>query len=130
MAKITRFYENVQLTTSGLEIPNVINKRQSGVDNTNIHMGTIDQIIVSMDSGSATAVDIELRYIQGNSSRTKLAYLYSEGALPLFVDSSIDGPFSLVNPDVDGDLHLYLEPDADCIVDVRIDLNIDNRSGL
>ena len=110
MAKITRFFENVQLTTGGLELPYVINRRQSGVDNTNIHTGTIDQIVISQITGIATEINVELRYILGNGDRTKLAYLFSDGALPLFVDSHIDGPFSLVNPGVDGDLHLYLDP--------------------
>jgi hypothetical protein len=124
MAKITRFFEDVVVTTSGLEITNVIN----GIKN--IHTGTIDQIVIEATSGSPTSAEIQLRYEEGVGDRTKLAYLFLGGALPLFVDSHIDGPFALKDPDLHGDLHFYMIPDADCVVDIRIDMNIQNLSGL
>jgi len=124
MAKITRFFENVSLTNAGLEIPNVINAIK------NIHTGIVDQVIISMVAGGAATINVELRYEQGNGAREKLAYLFSGGSLPLFVDSHIDGPFSLVGVNLEGDLHLYLEPDSSCTVNIRIDLEINNNSGL
>lgn len=124
MAKIARFFDNVSLTALGLEIPNVINSVK------NIHSGTIDQVVISSVSGTATTIDVELRYEPGNNSRSKLAYLYTAGALPNFADSKIDGPFSLFETNLQGDLHLYLKPDAICVVNIRIDFDINNISGL
>jgi len=120
MAKITRFFKDVSLTPAGLEIPNVINSIK------NIHTGTIDQIVVLQTIGAATSVDVELRYEQGNSARDKVVYLFTAGALPTFVDSHINGPFSLVDRRLQGDLHLYLKPDAPCTVNIRIDMEIIN----
>lgn len=124
MAKITRFYDNLILTTAGLEVPNIIGAIK------NIHTGIIDQIIISESSGSATEVEVQIRYEIGNDARERLAYLYEDGTLPLFVDSHIDGPFSLFNRDLQGDIHLFLRPNADCTVNLRIDIEINNISGL
>lgn len=128
MAKISRFFEDIALTAaSGLEIQNIIN----GIKN--LHTGEVDQIVIAVTAGSPTAIDVEIRYEIGVSDRAKLVYLNSAGTITgnLFVDAGINAVFSLKDKDnTDGDLHLFMQPDADCTVDIRVDMNIDNRSGL
>ena len=126
MAKITRFFDDVNVTSSGLEIQNIIGSIK------NLHSGTIDQIIITQKSGTATQVDVSIRYQSGYGGREKLIYLYTEGALPLFVDSHINAQFSLYKAknDIDGDIHLYLEPDSSCVLNIRIDIDVYNISGV
>lgn len=122
MAKIARFFNNVSVTTSGYEITNILGAIK------NIDSGTIDQIVISEIAGSATELEIQIRYESGYSGREKLVYLYTDAALPLFVDSHIDGQFSLYNVNLEGDIHLYLVPDSNCVLNIRIDIDINNSS--
>jgi hypothetical protein len=125
MAKISRFFEDINVTTSGIEILDVIG------GNKFVHSGTIDQIVIESSSGSASIIEVQLRYIAGISSRHRLAYLFIDGGMPLFVDSNINGSFSLYDVvGIDGDLHLYLETDSDSIVNIRIDMDINNIAGI
>jgi hypothetical protein len=125
MAKITRFFEDVDITAAGLEIQNII----GGIKF--LHTGTIEQIIIEDATASATEVDVEVRYISDNSERHNLVYLFEAGDMPLFVDSEIAACFSLKNSkEVDGDLHLFIEPDIAGTFNIRVDFNINNLSGL
>jgi hypothetical protein len=126
MAKIVRFFEDLDVNSGGLEISRIV----GGIRH--LAGGRVEQIVVNVTDGSPTSLDIEIRYISGNSDRDKLVYLY-EGAdisSGTFVDSSIDAPFSLHSKRVDGDLYLYLASDASCTISVRIDIDINNVSGL
>lgn len=124
MAKISRFFEDVVVPITGVEITDII----GGIKW--LHSGSIDQIVIEATSGSPTAIEVQIRYLQGNSSRHNLAYLYEGGDMPLFVDSDIRGTFSLYDIlDLDGDLHLYLETDSAAIVNIRIDMDINNLTG-
>lgn len=124
MAKITRFFPAIEVTPAGLEITNIINSQ------TYLHTGTIEQIVIKEIAGDATSMDVQIRYEQGVDDRDKLAYLFVNATLPLFVDSNVPAPFSLVNPRTEGDLHLYIETDSNCVLDIRIDMDINNLSGL
>lgn len=126
MAKIVRFLEDIDVTSSGVEIPRIIGGIRHLVG------GEIQQIVVNQTAGSATTLNIQLRYISGDDSRDKLAYLYEAADISSgsFIDSDINGPFSLHSKKVDGDLYLYLESDANCTLSIRLDVDINNISGL
>lgn len=126
MAKITRFYDQVSVPATGREFKNIINSYGGSQDqNRWIYSGTIEQIIISMTSGSATDMDIQIRYESQVSSRHKLIYLYLDALLPEHIDSDIKSPFELTSyRNKDGDIHLYIEPNAECVLDIRIDIDI------
>lgn len=118
MSYITKFYKNIEVDAGGIEIQNIINSQKF------IHTGTIEQIIIKQIDGSATYTNIQIRYDKGNDERDRLVYLYVNAELPLFIDSRIKAPFSLVNTRTQGDLHLYLETDSDCVLNIRIDIEV------
>ena len=122
MAIITRFFENVSLAPGGDEINNLL----GGVKYT--LSGTLEQVVITRVSGAATAADVQVRYLSGESSRHKLVYQDDTAGLPDFVDSAIAGPFSLKDhkdPIVtDGDLTLFIDPDAACVLDIRLDFDV------
>lgn len=124
MAKITRFFEECPITTEGLEIRDIINSKKF------IHTGEIDQVILEVVSGAATSAEIQIRYESQNQSRIKLVYLFTNAPLPLHVDSCIGATFGLTNPRTQGDLHLFIQPDADCVLNIRVDMDINRLSGL
>ena len=126
MAKIVRFFEDISVTSSGIEIPRIL----GGIRH--LAGGEIQQIVVNQSAGSATSLDIQIRYKTGNDDRDKLAYLYEAADIStgIFVDSDINAPFSLQSKKVDGDLYLYLESDSNCTLSIRLDVDINNISGL
>jgi hypothetical protein len=125
MPKITRFFNDISITTSGIEILDIL----SGIKN--IHNGIIEQIIIQRKSGSATLMNVEIRYEAGYSGREKLIYLFEDAELPTFVDSDIHAPFSLSSrKENDGDIHLYILPDANCTVSIRLDINLEDKLGI
>jgi hypothetical protein len=135
MAKITRFYDEVFVPSTGREFKNIINSYgiSANIINQNrwIYNGTIDQIIISMSSGGATVMDIQIRYQTAVGDRHKLIYLFVDAPLPLHVDSNMDAPFDLTSyRNKEGDIHLYIEPDVDCTLNIRLDIDIDTVSGL
>ena len=119
MSNITRFFNDISVTTAGLEIQDIIK------GSARIYNGSLEQIIIEMTSGSATTLEVQLRYEEGNDDRVKLIYLYEDGTLPTFVDSQIGAPFSFIRQSSGKDLYLYLLPDANCVVNIRIDLSLD-----
>jgi hypothetical protein len=126
MAKIVRFFEDIAVTSSGIEIPRILGGIRHLVG------GEIQQVVVNQTAGSATSLDIQIRYKTGNDDLDKLAYLYEAADISSgsFIDSGIDAPFSLQSKKVDGDLYLYLESDANCTLSIRLDVDINNVSGL
>jgi hypothetical protein len=122
MATITRFYENVSLDAGGDEINNVLGGNKYTLS------GAIQQVVITRVSGAATQATVEIRYLSGESSRHKLVYQFTAAGLPNFVDSNIGGQFSLkehADPVVtDGDLTLFVQPDAACVLDIRLDFDV------
>lgn len=117
MAIIKRTFTEVDIDNLGTEINHVVGN-YSGVS------GTIEQVVIYKISGSATTINVQIRYESDDSTLTNLVYKYDDGELD-FIDSSIDAPFSLRSPNRQTDLYLYLEPDADCQVNIRIDIRLD-----
>jgi hypothetical protein len=120
MAVITRFFNDIEVPSSGALITNIIEQQ---------HSGFIDQIIIRDSSGLASTINVEIRYSEDQSTRESLVYLYEAGTMPLFVDSDIHGPFSLRDPDLEGKLSLFLEPNVDAILEIRIDFKLDRVPG-
>lgn len=116
---ISRFFEEVEVTTAGLELNNIINTSRG------LLSGSLKQVVVSLFAGAATEVDIRLRYESGVDDNDKLIYSFTAASLPEFVDSGISGCFDVTRPQVDGDIFLYLEPDADCTLNIRLDFELD-----
>jgi hypothetical protein len=119
MAVITRFFSDVTAPASGLEIPDIL----GGVPN--VDSGYVQQIIISATSGGGSTIRVEVRYEKGDSSRENLIYLYEDGPMPEFVDSCINGPFSLNSPNPVEDLSLYIEPEVSGTFEIRIDIDLD-----
>jgi hypothetical protein len=139
MAKITRFYDEVFVPSTGREFKDIMNSysrpiTSSGnppLQNRWIYNGTIDQVVISMTSGGATVMEVQVRYQSQVTDRYKLVYLFVDAPLPLHVDSNVDAPFGLTSTkNKEGDIHLYIEPDADCTLNIRLDIDIDTVSGL
>lgn len=87
--------------------------------------GLVQQVIIELVSGAATSIDVEIRYISGDSSLSNLIYKYTGGTLD-FIDSSISAQFALGGGGtVYDDIYLYINPDAAGIFDIRVDLEID-----
>jgi hypothetical protein len=125
MPKIVRFF-TTSVDSSGVEINNIINAIKF------LHTGDIQQITIRKVpdgfSGDST-LNVQIRYISGNSDLDKLVYLYESAVVNNvsgFVDSDIKAPFSCNIRGTDGDLHLYLESDVSCVVNIRVDLDISN----
>lgn len=119
MAILTIFIDDVAISAAGTEITNIIPGARY------VQMGKVDQVVITRTSGAATTVDVSIRYLEGVATRDKLVYLFEAGDLPNFVDSEIGGSFSVKNPmTTEGNLHLFLEPDANCTVSIRIDLDV------
>ena len=126
MAKLVRFFENVTVTTSGIELNNIIGAIKFA------HTGEIQQVTIRKVSGADTTMDIQIRYVSGNDKLEKLAYLYESATINStgFIDSNIIGPFSCATRGTDGDLHLYLESASTVVVSLRIDFDINNMKGI
>ena len=117
----------IDATAAGIEEANILGsgaKRLSGY---------LRQIVVRQSSGTATVVDLEIRYESGNSDLENLVYTQTAGALD-FTDSGIDAPFSLLEPGISGGgnysstlldrLQLFIQPDAAGTFEVKIDFEI------
>lgn len=126
MAKMVRFFENVSVTSAGIEINNIIGAIKF------VHTGEIQQVTIRKVSGADTTMDVQVRYVSGNGDLDKLVYLYDNATIDSsgFVDSNVYAPFSCATRGTDGDLHLYLESAAGCIVSIRIDFDINNQKGI
>ncbi len=119
MAVTSRFFSEVVIPPTGLEIPNLL----GGVPD--VDSGYLQQVIIRATSGGGATVKVELRYEQGDSSRENLVYLFEDGALPFFIDSCIMAPFDLKGPNTATDMHLYIEPEFAGTFEVRLDFDID-----
>ena len=120
MAIVTKFFTDIDAPSSGAIITNIIDQG---------HAGFIDQIIIRDASGISSAINIEIRYQEDNNPKETLVYLYEVGPMPFFIDSDIHAPFSLRDPDLEGKLSLFLEPDADAVLEIRIDFQVDRVPG-
>jgi hypothetical protein len=123
MAKMVRFFEEVEVTSAGIEFTNII----GGIKF--LHTGDVQQITIRKISGSDTTMDIQIRYISGNGDLDKLVYLYDDAIINSdgFIDSNFNAPFSCATRGTDGDMHLFLQSAADCVVSIRIDFDINNH---
>lgn len=121
MAVITKFFHEIEVPSSGAVITNIIEQQ---------HSGFIDQIIIrDISGGGATSINVEVRYNEDQSTEETLVYLFDGGNLPVFTDSTIHANFSLRDPDLEGKLSLFLEPDSDAVLEIRIDFEIDRVPG-
>ena len=97
--------------------------------------GYLKQIIIRQSSGTATTLDLEVRYEPGVSDAENLVY----GAVAIdvtssYIESGIDATFSLLQSGISGspaytytdDLQLYIEPDATGTFEIRVDFEILN----
>ncbi len=120
----TIFFTSQVVTTAGLEISNFLGSAG------NLVSGYIKQIIIRKSAGAATTVNLQIRYLTGNSNREYLIYSDASAALP-FVDSDINAPFSLIDNttslNMAKDLYLFIDPDADCTLEIRIDVEMYSR---
>ena len=123
MPKITRFLEEQSITAEGLEIKNII----EGVKF--IHTGKVKTVIVRLVSGAATSADLQIRYKSLDESLINLVYLFEDAKFPLHIDNDINGFFSLSGAETEGDLHFFIRPDAACVVNIRVILEVSNRLG-
>ena len=122
MSVLTRFYE-VETDSDGVLMQNVVVK---GSRTLNIRSGKIQQIIIEKLEGDAEAFNIDLRYNPESSEHDNLTYLYLDGEFP-FIDSNINGPFSLKAGDVtQSDLAMFIVTDTDATLKIRIDYEIDD----
>ena len=87
------------------------------------HRGVVDQVIARASAGGGTDIDIQIRLISGDSDVENLVYSTATAAYPL-IDSSLNAPFDTFEPTSDDDLILYVEPQADGTIQVRIDFRI------
>lgn len=128
MAKMVRFFDNISVTDTGIEINNIIGAIKF------LHTGEVQQVTVRRVSGAATIMDIQVRYVSGNDNLDKLVYLYQSADISggSFIDSQIEAPFSCSTKNVDGDLHLFLKSGAgtSCVVSLRVDFDIFNIKGI
>ena len=115
MSIATRFFSGVP---SGTELINIIGGIQ------NAHTGYVDQIVITQVSGTATTMQIQVRYDSGIQDRQNLVYLYDAAPSANFVDSNINAPFDLTNPESSPDLVFLILTDSPGVFNVRIDLNI------
>jgi hypothetical protein len=120
MSTVTKFFENIVATSSGVLIDNIIDQK---------HSGEIDQIVIRDITSNATLINVEVRYTTTLSTDETLVYLYEDGAMPSFIDADISAPFSLRSPSLEGKLSLFLQPDANATLNVRIDFHVDRVPG-
>ncbi len=122
-AIISRFF-HIDAPASGIEIPNVLRR----IHGPKINTGYIEQVIIRAASGGGSKIDVfEIRYQSGVSEEENLVYQLINEPYPV-VDSRVRGPFSMVpgnerNID-EQDLFLYVEPEADGVLDIRIDFEM------
>lgn len=124
MPQISRFFDDVNFSASGTEISGFVGGVKNSIS------GSVNQIILTLVSGAATQADVEIRYVQGNGMNYRLVYQFLSAGLPEFVDSNINAPFSLKKHNFYdanlslNDLVLFIQPDVSCVLDIRIDLEI------
>jgi hypothetical protein len=115
MKIITKHYAAQAATTVGGEVDDDI----FGVS----LCGKLQQVIVTLDSGAATTIDIELRYETGNSDMDMLVYQNTGASLPV-TDSDINAPFTLLDPNLASSLILYLKTNSNSTFNVRLDFEV------
>lgn len=125
---MVRFFENVLVDDAGTEIQNIIGAIKF------LHTGEVSQVTIRKVSGDDCNMNIQIRYVSGNSNIDKLVYLYSTAAINSsgFVDSAVAAPFSCATRGTDGDLHVYFEAEAgkQCVISARVDFDINNVKGI
>jgi hypothetical protein len=119
MAVTSRFFSEVTVGTEGIEIPNLL----GGVPD--VDSGYLEQVIIRASAGGGSSIRVEIRYDLGDSSRENLVYLFEDGALPFFIDSCIKAPFDLKGPNTATDMHLFFQPEAAGVFEIRLDFDID-----
>ncbi len=86
----------------------------------NSKRGYIRQIIARASSGGGTDIDLELRLVAASDLAENLIYQNNGASYPLI--DLVNAPFdSYIG---DGDLALYVEPQADGVIEIRIDFEI------
>jgi hypothetical protein len=84
------------------------------------HRGYIRQVIARASTAGGTDVDIELRLVAASDLAENLIYQNNAASYPLI--DLVNAPFdSYIG---DGDLTLYVEPQADGVIEIRIDFEI------
>ena len=104
---------DIAATTAGTEVTGILGNIPQ--------RGSVDQVIIRATSGGGTHCDVQLRYVSGSSNREDLVYDYTTAPYPL-VDSSVNAPLDTAH--VDGELILFLQPQVDGQIKVRIDFLI------
>ena len=84
------------------------------------HRGYIRQIIARADSGGGTDIDLEVRLIAGSNLSEDLIYKNTTASYPLI--DLVNAPFDSYLGD--GDMTLYVEPQANGVIVIRIDFEI------
>jgi len=111
---IVSVYKSVAATTAGTEVGDLLGGVQEGY---------IRQVIARADSGGGTDISVQLRLKAGEDDEEYLVYDNPNAAYPV-IDSNVDGPFDTSLAISDGDLTLYLDPQANGTIVVRIDFEI------
>jgi len=82
-------------------------------------VGNIRSVYVEQTAGSATEIDIEIRYISTDSGISTLVYKNHNEPLPVQDDIVADALFDTQSTG-DGRLVIYLEPNAVATLDVKV----------
>lgn len=117
---VSRFF-TIPAKASGTEVPNMLGRGGPP----DINTGFINQVIVKAVSGGGSKIErVEIRYDRGNPDEHRLVYLLLDEEYPV-VDSHVEGPFSLLSTEETGsDMHLYVQPEADGVLQVRVDIEM------
>ena len=116
--QIRSIYRTVAATTAGTEVTDLL----GGVPESK--KGIIEQVVVRASAGGGTDCDIQIRYIAGDSNKENLVYDFT-AATYTHIDSNINAPFDTgASTTFDGDLILFLDPQANGTLEVRIDMRI------
>ncbi len=119
MGKIlTKFYNDITTDSSGVIMAGLIGGSASR------NSGYIKQIVATVASGSATLINVQVRYFQNDSSSENLVYKFNSGIFP-FVDSEINAPFSLNASGAGTDLYLYVDVNSLSTLNLRVDFELD-----
>tara|TARA_R110001606_G_scaffold230408_1_gene378266 strand:- start:570 stop:926 length:357 start_codon:yes stop_codon:yes gene_type:complete len=84
------------------------------------HRGYIRQVIARASTAGGTSVDLELRLVAASDLAENLIYQNNTASYPLI--DLVNAPFDTYIGD--GDLTLYVEPQADGVIEIRIDFEI------
>lgn len=88
-----------------------------------VHTGYIRQVVARASTDGGTDVDVAIRLKSGETDTEYLVYSTATIAYPL-IDSAVDAPFDTGCLLSDGDLSLYVEPQANGVIEVRVDIEI------